>query len=67
MDLEKGNPMLKPQTTTPAVAATGATTVWTNGPTAPPINMLREERQTSCTHHLVSSEYSSQLEDIMSR
>ena len=45
MDLEKGNPMLKPQTSTPAVAATGATTVWTNGPTAPPIDTLREERQ----------------------
>ena len=59
--------MLKPQTNTPAVAATGATTVWTNGPTAPPIDTLREERQPSCTHHLVSSEYLSQLEDIRSR
>ena len=66
MDLQEGNPMLKPQTNTPAVVATGATTVWTNGPTAPPLTPKRRETDT-CTHQFGSFRFLQQQEDIRSQ
>jgi len=67
MDLWKGNPMTKPQISTPAVAATGATTVWTNGPIGPPTSDPKGREIIDCTPHLKSSRFLQQQEDIRSQ
>jgi hypothetical protein len=45
MDLQEGDPMNKPQTSTPAVVATGTTTVWTTVPRGPPLTPKRREKK----------------------
>ena len=58
--------MLKPQTSTPSVAACGATTVWANGPMAPPTSNPKRRETDTCTYQFGSFRFLQQQEDIKS-